>query len=129
MQDIIVVTSYKEQEEVMRYLTAKLHEMHHTDITVSITKKTLSRIDVWQRIKGMQHLAASYILILIPITVQLDAIKGFPHSANININRVLERLDTIKAEIIAEVNARKYDVKKTKDTTKALKDSMNLMFS
>lgn len=119
MKTVIAVTNNKEQEETMKYLFEMLNLEYITDYSVVVSKTGLSKIDVYHNVNGTSHLANSYRVIIIPVSLSYDSLKGLSPTTNINITRVLEKLDNMKKELIDYVNisrkAAKYDSKKKED--------------
>lgn len=107
MTNLIVATNMKEQQDIMRYIKEELHSMYHTDISITILQTGLSRIDVLHSVKGAQNLAARYQVVVVPISMSLEVLNGYSHNVNININKLILRLDHMKAEAIAFVNKHK----------------------
>lgn len=128
MQSIVVVTSIKEREEVLEYLQDTLKAAYHTDLSISIIQSNLNKIDVYHEVKGMKHLVGSYIVVLIPITMSLESLYGYSPTANININRVIARLESMKAIAINFVNSRKQTSKTTQRQNMALAKAAKLLF-
>ena len=104
---IFVVTSTKEQQSVMAYLREKLKLDYHNDLSVTVVQSALTRVDVWHTVKGSKNLAASYVVLFVPVTMSLDSLLGFPQNTNININLLLQKLDNMKKDAVQFVNARK----------------------
>jgi hypothetical protein len=129
MTNIIVVTNTREQQSIMTYLREKLKGDYLTDSSVTIVQSGMTRVDVIHTVKGMQHLAARYHVILVPISMSLENLRGFSHQTNININPLLKRLDAMKAEAIAFVNSHKLpDISKQRHKEVFAK-TMGIMFN
>jgi len=107
MQNIIVATTVQEQQDVLGLLKDKLKSEYHSDPTVTVVQSGLTKIDILHRVKGVDNLASTYKIVIIPLCMNLDSLKGFSHTANININMLLSRLDKMKAEAISFVNLHK----------------------
>jgi hypothetical protein len=105
--NVIVATSTQEQENIIEYLMEELKVMHHTDVSVSVLQTGIGKVDVMQNVNGTLVLAKRYKVIIIPISMSLDGLKGLPHSTNFNINRLIKKLDRMKAEAVGFVNAYK----------------------
>lgn len=127
MQNIIAVTTIKEKEDMMCKMYDNLKALYLTDVSISIHRH-VSRIDVMQQVNGMQHKAASYIVVVLPMSISLDGLKGFAHGTNINISHVLNRLDSIKAELIFLVNSRKNLARKAANKGNELKIALDRIF-
>lgn len=107
MNNIIVATSIREQQDIVSLLKESLKVMYLTDTSISIVQRNLSKVDVYHSVKGMNHLAASYTVVLISVSMSLDKLNGYSPTTNININRLLAKLDSMKEEVISFVNAKK----------------------
>lgn len=121
MTNIIVTTSTREQQDVMSYLKEKLRSEYFTDTSISIIQSGIAKVDVIHSVKGVKNLAARYQVVIVPVSMSLDSLLGFSHTTNININRLLDRLEKMKAEAIAFVNLHKkpsHMVTKQKDALK-----------
>ena len=103
MTNIIVVTSCKEQQDTMEYILKKVNEWF--DLNIKVVKSGINKIDVYHETDGKKYIAASYRVIIVPVSMSLDTLRGFPHSTNINIHKLLDKLDSMKAEAIALVNS------------------------
>lgn len=107
MTDIIVATSMKEQQNIMEYLKEELKNTYYTDSSVTIVQSGISKVDVMHSVKDGMNLAKRYQIVIVPISMSLDSLQGFSHTTNININRLIARLDKMKSEAIAFVNIHK----------------------
>jgi membrane protein CcdC involved in cytochrome C biogenesis len=107
MEHIIVVTSNKEQQEVISNLCEALNSEYHTDLNVTVSKISMTTVKVFHRVKESMNVAATYRVILIPISMSLDSLMGLSPGTNINVNKVLAKLDGMKTEVITFVNMRK----------------------
>ncbi len=128
MQTVVAVTSMKEQQQMMSQLWENLNVMYHTDNTISIAKISMSKIVVYHQVKGTRHIAASYDVLLLPITISYDCLRGLPHTTNINISRVIKRLDEMKNELTSFVNLAKVKVNPTQKNVE-LKMALRRMFN
>lgn len=114
MNTVIAVTSINEQQRVMSHLQDSLKAMYLTDTSISIVKVSMSKINVLYRVKDTNHVAASYHVIFIPVSMSLESLRGFT-GANINICNVLKKLDAMKTEAIAFANNYKNTKNKSND--------------
>jgi len=128
MTNIIVTTSTREQQEVMSVLKERLKVEYLTDTTITIVQASMTKINIYQLVKGNNLLAASYIVVIIPVSMSLDSINGFSPTANININRLIKHLDTMKTQAIAFVNSRKQRSLMVRSDKEALKTAVNSLF-
>jgi hypothetical protein len=126
MQNIIVVTNNKEQQDVVSYLKDSLKIMYHTDISISIAQTGLSRVDVIHDVNGTKNIAATHRVILVPVSMSIDSIRGFSPTANININYLLKRLDQMKVEAISFVNSQKKSLNHVSQQDALAKAAKNL---
>jgi hypothetical protein len=129
MEQIIVVTSNKEQQEVVSYLRESLKLEYMTDISISVVQTSMTTVKVLHKIfhkdgTDTTNVASIYKVVIVPISMSLDMLRGLSPDTNININKVLARLDTMKAEVINLVNTNKAHVnrKKFADAAKRLFD-------
>jgi len=102
MTNIIVVTSCKEQQDVIKYILKKVNEWF--DLNVKVVQSGINKIDVYHETDGTKYIAASYRVLVVPVSMSLDTLRGFPHSTNINISKLLDKLDEMKREAISFVN-------------------------
>lgn len=128
MEYIIVTTNPIEQQEAMEYLGDKLKEMYLTDPSITIIKSGMSKIDIAHRVKEQYNLAARYRVVIVPVTMNMDKLEGMPFNSSININKLLARLDTLKAEAIGYVNRHRHMPEDAKLRNKALVDAVYDMF-
>lgn len=126
---IIVATSIREQQEVISYLKEKLHELYHADPSVSIVQTTMTQIELHHQVKDSFNVAARYLVVLVPVSMSLDKLQGYSHRDNININKLLKKLDRMKAEAIAFVNAHKKPSIQTLRHQKQLTDAVQSLFT
>jgi hypothetical protein len=127
MHTIIAVTNLREQQQMMSQLLDNLKVMYHTDNTISIAKISMSKIVVYHRVKDTRHIAASYDVLLLPVTMSYECLKGLPHTTNINISRVFKRLDDMKKELTQFVTTAKVKVNPTQKNVE-LKMALRRMF-
>jgi len=111
MIHVIAVPNSLKQKEVMDYIYFRLQEIHHTDISITIAKQHFSRINVLQRVNGNQVMAASYHVVITPISVSLDKLHGFNGIAQLNVNPLLRHLEEVKANILAFTQSSKIEKK------------------
>lgn len=128
MTNVIVVTSIKEQQDMMSSLLERLKVFYVTDTSINVVKANMSRVDVRHTVKSTTHIAASYHVILIPISISLDNITGFSPKTNFNVNLVLKRLDAMKSEVIHFVNQQKIVSQTDRLNQKKFKDAINRLF-
>jgi hypothetical protein len=128
MTNLIVATSMKEQQDIMRYIKEELNSMYLTDHTVTIIAG-ISWVDVIHTIKDTQNLAARYQVVVVPVSMSLENLNGFSHSVNININKLLIKLDQMKAEAISFVNAHKIPSIKARRDRDAFANAAQRLFS
>lgn len=128
MQTVIAVTNLREQQQMMSQLAENLKVMYHTDNTISIAKISMSKIVVYHRVKDTRHIAASYDVLLLPVTISYDCLRGLPNTTNINISRVIKRLDEMKSELTSFVNLAKVKVNPTQKNVE-LKMALRRMFN
>jgi hypothetical protein len=107
MLQLIVVTSAKEQQDVMAYLHEKLHSEYFADPSVSVIQSGITKIDVYHSVKGVKNLVVTYRVVIVPVSMSLESLMGFSHGTNININKLLAKLDRMKAEAVSFVNVHK----------------------
>lgn len=128
MEYIIVTTNPIEQQEAMEYLNDKLKEMYLTDPSITIIKSGMSKIDIAHRVGEKYNIAATYKVVIVPVTISFEKLHGLPFNANINITKLLARIDSLKTEAISYVNKRKIVPPDVKLRHKALVEAVNLMF-
>lgn len=128
MTNLIIATSTKEQQEIMSFLKENLSLNFHSDTSVHIIQSSLTRIDVYQSIKGVKNFVKSYRVIIVPVSMSLDVLRGYSHDTNININRLLEKLDRMKAEAIMFVNSNKKVYNMVSRQKEALSKAAKLLF-
>jgi len=104
MKQLVVVTTLQEQQNMVGKLRERLKVMYHTDTSIEIVQSGLSRIEVRHRVGDIINTAATYQVVLVPISMSLETLKGYPSSTNINITSLLQRLDKMKDEAIRFVN-------------------------
>lgn len=112
MINLIVATTISEQQNIMEYLAEELKSTYHNDMSVTVVQSGMSKIDVFHSVTkdlNMEtlNLAVTYRVILVPISMSLDPLLGYSPTANININRLITRLDKMKSEAISFVNSHK----------------------
>lgn len=129
MVSVIAVTSIREQQDVLAYIRERLKLEHHSDTTITVTQPSLSRIDVYQTVNGMQHLAMRYNIVLISLTISYENLLGFPQTTNINITRVLAKLEKMKANIIDIANKTKLPSPAEKKQREALSKAAKQLFN
>jgi len=115
MPNIIIATSIREQQEVMHYIVSRLKEIYLTETSVEILTSNMSTIKVLRTVNGVKHVAVSYHVLMVPVTMCLDNLRGFSHDTEFNITRLIERLDDLKKEAINFVANRKIVTKAERD--------------
>jgi hypothetical protein len=130
MKYVLVATNTTEQQEIMVYLRDKLKLMYHADPDVTVIQSGVSKIDILHNCGRGVNVAASYQVIVVPVSISLDKLRGYASDTNFNISRLLRRIDEIKTEVITAVNANRRKVlsPEMKRNHDALKDAVNLMF-
>lgn len=128
MTNIIVVTSIKEREDVVAFLLEKLKSIYYTDLSVDILHSAINKIDVYQRVKTERHLMISYKVIFVSVFMDLDQLKGHSHLDNVNINRLISKLDKMKTEAIRFVNTLKVPSAATVQRKKAFERAARSLF-
>jgi hypothetical protein len=128
MTNVIVTTSTREQQEVMSVLRERLKVEYLTDTTITVVQSGITKIDIYQLVKGNNLLAGSYIVVIVPVSMSLDSINGFSPTANININRLIKHLDVMKTQAIAFVNSRKQKPLMVRSDKEAFKTAINSLF-
>jgi hypothetical protein len=104
MKQLVVATTLQEQRNMVTKLRENLKVMYHTDTSIEIIQSGLNRVEVRHRVGDIINTAAVYQVILIPVVMSLEALKGYPSNTNINITSLLVRLDKMKDEVINAVN-------------------------
>jgi hypothetical protein len=129
MEYIIVTTNPVEQQESMSYLETTLTSMYLTDTSITLVKSGTSKIVVMHRVGKSYNIAATYKVVIVPVTVNYDKLAGLPFDVNININRLISRLDQAKQEAITYVNKHKTIPVNVKLRNQALVEAVNNMFA
>lgn len=127
MNTVIAVTSIREQEEVTHNILEQLKLTYVSDLTITIIQSRINQIDVYHAVGESKNLASSYKIVLVPITISLDVLQGYPRETNINVTRVLKKIDSLKDTVIHYVNAKRFQ-KPPVDNTKALQDALKNIF-
>jgi hypothetical protein len=125
MINVIAVTSMTEQKEVMRYLLSKLKNEYLTDSSVSVIQSGITKIEIYHEVNDCKVLAMKFCVVMVPISISLEPLAGFPSSTNFNINRVIEKLDKMKIQAISQINQNRTSVRKT---DKALHAAVQQLF-
>lgn len=107
MTSIIVVTSSRERDETIRNAKAKLKEIYLTDASVTVVQTNISTIKLYQLVNQTQVLMGVYRFIVIPVTLSFEQLEGVDPSVNININKLLIRIDSLKQEVQRFTDTRK----------------------
>ena len=131
MMNLIVATSTKEQQDIMSFLRESLKLTYHADASITIIQASIIRLDVYHSVKGTKNLVKSYKVIIVPISMSLESLNGYSHDTNININRLIDKLDRMKAEAVCFVNHFKNNtIRKQKDAHSkiALANAVKLLF-
>jgi hypothetical protein len=129
MNTVIVTTSTREQQEVMSNLRERLKIEYLTDTTITVVQSGITKIDIYQMVKGTNILAGTYRVVIVPVSMSLDSINGFSPTTNININRLIKHLDVMKAQAITFVNSRKIKQPMLRQEKDVFKTALNSLFS
>jgi hypothetical protein len=129
MINVIAVTSISEQQDAMQNLRTALKSIYHTDLSIEILQQGISRVDVYHTVNEVKHLAKSYRIVIVPVMVNFERVKGFPLEANINVDAVLERLDECKREVIAFVNKQRVNDHVARKQKKDLEAAVKNLFT
>ena len=129
MVNLIAVTSLAEQKKVIDHLREALTLEYHLDLSVKVVQSTLNQVELHHYVKESVHIGAIYRTIFVPITMNLDGLRGFSPKDNVNINRVLAKLDAMKKEVIDFTNNRKVPTAQSIKQKKALAAAAQKLFS
>lgn len=125
---IIAVPNVSVQKETMEYIYFRLRDLHHTDTSITVVRHHLSRINVLQRVNAVQVLAASYFVVIVPISISLEQLHGFGADATLNLKPILTYLESIKANVIAFNQSHKLRSRDKKESEKALTEAVSKLF-
>jgi hypothetical protein len=128
MTHLIVVTNTIEQKDVMSFLKESLISQYYTDTDVTVVQSGITKIDVYHSVGGVRNIANTYKVAIVPVSMSLDPLYGYSPTTNININRLLARLDKMKDEAIAFVNTQKKPSKMVNKQKEALARAAKLLF-
>ena len=79
MMNLIIATSTKEQQDLIKLLRESLDLAYHADNTVFVVQSSITKLDVYHSVKGTRHLAKSYKVVIVPISMSLDSLCGYSH--------------------------------------------------
>jgi len=129
MKQLVVVTTLQEQQNMVGKLRERLKVMYHTDTSIEIVQSGLSRIEVRHRVGDIINTAATYQVVLVPISMSLETLKGYPSSTNINITSLLQRLDKMKDEAIRFVNVCKKPTLMDRRKQMTFENALGILFA
>lgn len=128
MTHVIAVPSVKEQQEMVSRVKENLSVLYHTDVSITVVRQSISTINVWQLINQVQVLAGTYHVIVVPISISLDKLKGFESKTNFNVRPLIRRIDELKQDILLFVNSQKLSGTQQSKEKKDLQDSINRLY-
>lgn len=129
MKHIIAVTSLSEQRDTIVKVTEALKVLYHTDTSIIVAQSSLSRIDVYHTVNSIRHIAASYHIVIVPITISLENLRGYPSAAQINITRVIKKLDDMKKDVLKFVEVCKKPSPADHKAKMSFENAMGILFA
>jgi hypothetical protein len=127
MNSVIVVTSVLEAERAVAALRTQLIAAYHTDLDISIVQSGIHNITVFHEVKGRKNVASTYRIVIIPISMSLEALSGFSGDTNFYINSVIDKLDEMKATVTNFVRRQRRSIA-PKSNEAHFNDALKLLF-
>jgi len=95
---VIVVTTGRKRDEVIKRLRHNLIYQNQEE-DLEVVQPGINRLEVYKITENVNVLIRSIVVVVVPVVVNTDYIKGFTGKVHFVMNDLINRLDEIKSDL------------------------------